>query len=99
MNCSLHGKTIKYFFPVIAACMIMNTHAHAQPFSSAVKQFISINADTVVLTHVKIVDGTGSPSKTDQTIVIVKGRIAQVGNSNKTSVPVSAKIIDCSGKT
>jgi len=99
MNCPLHGKTIKHFFPVIAACMIVNTHAHAQPFSAAVKQFISINADTVALTHVKIIDGTGSPSKTDQTIVIVKGRIAQLGNSNKTSVPVSAKIIDCSGKT
>jgi len=88
-------QVVNIAFLATLACIRLG----AQQFSSTVKQFISINADTLALIHIKIIDGTGGPSKTDQTIVIVKGRIAQLGNSNKTSVPVSAKIIDCSGKT
>src|ERR1051326_207260 len=88
-------QVVNIAFLVTLACIRLG----AQQFSSAVKQFISINADTLALIHIKIIDGTGGPSKTDQTIVIVKGRIAQLGNSNKTSVPASARVIDCSGKT
>ena len=79
--------------------LMIAIQAHAQQFSSAVKQFISVNADTLVLTHVKVIDGTGGPSKSDQTIVIIKGRISQVGNSGSTKISPSTKTIDCSGKT
>jgi imidazolonepropionase-like amidohydrolase len=72
---------------------------NGQQFTSAVKQFISVNADTLALTHAKIVDGTGSTSKSDQTIIIIRGRIVQVGNSGTINVSPSAKIIDCAGKT
>jgi len=74
-------------------------HANGQQFTSNVKQFISVSADTLALTHAKVVDGTGRPSRIDQTIVIIKGRLAQVGNSKSVSIPPSAKTIDCSGKT
>jgi hypothetical protein len=83
-----------FFFLVLGALQ-----TSAQQFSSAVKQFISINADTVALTHARIVDGTGGPARSDQTIIIIKGRIAQAGNSESINVPQSAKIIDCRGKT
>lgn len=77
-------------------CFI-SLHSPAQQFSDAVKQFISVNADTIALTHVKIFDGTGGPAKTDQTILIIKGKIAKVGNS--ISVPSTVKTIDGTGKT
>ena len=90
----------KNIFPVILFMISLVTlQTQAQSFSSAVKQFITVNSDTLALTHAKVIDGTGNPSKTDQTIIIIKGRIAAVGNSAGSKVPASAKTIDCSGKT
>ena len=72
---------------------------HSQQLSSAVKQFVSVNADTIALTHVTVIDGTGGPIKNDQAILIIKGRIVKTGNSKNITIPSSAKILDCTGKT
>ena len=85
-------------FKIIFVVLFFCTQSSAQQFNPAVKQFISMNADTIVLTHAKIVDGTGGASKTDQTIVIIKGRIAQMGNAAAIKI-TSSQVIDCSGKT
>jgi imidazolonepropionase-like amidohydrolase len=71
----------------------------SQEFSPLVQQFISVKADTLALTHAIVVDGTGQPAKTDQAIVIIKGRIIATGNTNKVAIPANAKTLDCSGKT
>lgn len=71
----------------------------SQQLSSAVKQFVSVNADTIALTHVTVIDGTGGPIKNDQAILIIKGKIAKTGNSKNITIPSSAKILDCTGKT
>src|SRR2546421_4985295 len=70
-----------------------------QSFSSSVNQFIYVNTDTLALIHAKIIDGTGSASKSDQTLVIIKGRIAKLGNSASVAVGKSIRTIDCTGKT
>jgi imidazolonepropionase-like amidohydrolase len=72
---------------------------NAQPFNANVSQFIYVNVDTLALIHAKIVDGTGGASKSDQTIIIIKGRIAQLGNSNTITVGKTIRTLDCSGKT
>ena len=72
---------------------------YSQQLTSAVKQFVSINADTIALMHAAVIDGTGSPLKNDQVIVIIKGRIVKTGNANNIIAPSSAKILDCRGKT
>jgi len=72
---------------------------HSQQLSSAVKQFVSINTDTVALIHATIIDGTGAPAKNDQAIIIIKGRISKTGNAKNITIPASAKILDCTGKT
>jgi len=89
---------IAWHFVLLMSALLLRCIAFAQQFSPSVKQFITVNADTVILTHAKIFDGTGGPAKTNQTIVIIKGRIVQVGSS--TSVHgSSAQTIDCTGKT
>ncbi len=79
--------------------LLAGNQSIAQEFSPMVQQFITVKADTLALTHAIVVDGTGQAPKNDQTIIIINGRIAGLGNSSKISVPASAKIIDCSGKT
>jgi imidazolonepropionase-like amidohydrolase len=69
-----------------------------QEFSPAVQQFISVKSDTISLTHVRIVDGTGQLPKNDQTVIIIKGRIASIAKSTN-NIPLNGKIIDCTGKT
>ena len=91
----------KIFFSIcLSLCLIvLSRQTYSQQLSSAVKQFVSINTDTVALIHVNIIDGTGAPAKNDQAILIIKGRIAKTGNSKNIIIPASAKILDCTGKT
>ena len=91
----------KIYFTVCVLFFItlLQSQIYSQQLSSAVKQFVSISADTIALVHVNIIDGTGGPVKNDQVIVIIKGRIAKTGDSKNVTIPASAKILDCKGKT
>lgn len=99
METNFQSRTKKYFLLFFLPGFLVLATAHAQQFTPTVKQFIAVNVDTLALIHAKVVDGTGGLSKTDQTIIIIKGRIVQLGNASRITAPPSAKIIDCSGKT
>ena len=89
-----------YFAVCLLLCLTsLSWRTYSQQLSSAVKQFVSVNADTVALIHVTIIDGTGAPAKNDQAVLIIKGRIAKTGSSKDIAIPTSAKTLDCTGKT
>jgi imidazolonepropionase-like amidohydrolase len=71
----------------------------AQPFSTQVNPFIKVPAGTIVLTDVKIIDGTGSAAKEHQSILIQHDRIAAIGNMKDIHLPPDATVIACAGKT
>ncbi|MFT6053583.1 MAG: imidazolonepropionase-like amidohydrolase, partial [Roseivirga sp.] len=71
----------------------------AQNFSRAVQPYISEESETIVLTHAKVIDGTGAIVKNDHSIVFENGVITAIGPSSKTTIPTGAKVIDCKGKT
>lgn len=91
----------KIYFTVFHLLLLtsLSWRTYSQQLSSAVKQFVSINADTIALVHANVIDGTGTPAKNDQVILIIKGRIAKTGNPKNIAVPASARILDCTGKT
>ena len=62
--------------------------------------FVKTTADTIILEHVRVIDGTGAPAKDDQEVIIEQGRIFAVhsGEINQM-LPPGAKIIDATGKT
>ncbi len=91
-------KTRFYLTAFLFLLLIPALSSYAQ-FSSAVEKYISVQADTIAFIHVKITDGSGGPSRPDQTLVVVKGIITVIGNSPNTRMPAHAKIIDCTGKT
>ena len=62
-------------------------------------EFIVIKDPVIALEHVRVIDGTGSPAREDQTIIIDSGRIAAIGPSKEISAPASAKSLDLSGHT
>ena len=64
-----------------------------------VAEFVTVSAPIVALTHLRVIDGTGSAARDDQTIVIEAGRIIAIGPTSGTPIPASAKSIDLSGHT
>jgi len=52
-----------------------------------------------VLMHVGVIDGTGAPGRSDQTVVIRDGRIEAVGPAGDVHVPSGATTMDLRGRT
>jgi imidazolonepropionase-like amidohydrolase len=63
------------------------------------QQFIRVEAPLVVLTHVRVIDGTGAAPLEDQTIVISGGKIQSVEASSTEKVPANARVLDLNGYT
>lgn len=66
------------------------------PPASAV---ISYNQAAIAIEHVRVIDGTGAPARSDQTVVIDRGKIAAAGPAASVRIPASAKVIDGRGYT
>jgi imidazolonepropionase-like amidohydrolase len=71
----------------------------AQSYNAQVSAFIKVNTPITAITNVKLIDGTGKPAKLNQTVIINKGKIEQVGDAAKIKVPEGAQLIDGTGKT
>ena len=91
------------FFAFAAAILLCAAPSlHAQSASSpgpGVREFVKVSAPLIALTHARVIDGTGSPARTDQTILISDGKIQSIGDAASTAPPVGAQVLDLSGKT
>lgn len=67
--------------------------------SPGAREFVKVSAPVVALTHVRVIDGTGSPARNDQTIIISGDKIQSIGDSANTAVPAGAQVVDLSSKT
>src|SRR6266481_5335036 len=67
--------------------------------SPAVSAFVKEDAAVISLAHVRVVDGTGSAPRVDQTVVIADGKIVALGDSASTKIPDGAKVLDLAGRT
>lgn len=74
------------------------SNAQSAP-KSPLAPFLSVTDPVVALTHVELIDGTGSAPQSDQTVVIDHGQIAAVGPSATTPPPVGARVLNLSGHT
>ena len=85
--------------PAAAAQQPAATSSSGRQFTQQVRAFISVDAPVVALTHVRVVDGTGTTARDDQTIVIEGDRIREVGPSAQVKPPAGAQVVDLSGHT
>lgn len=46
-----------------------------------------------------MIDGTGEPSRPDQTVILRNGRIEAVGDAARTPTPPDALVLDLEGRT
>jgi len=76
-----------------------NRLAQAPQFDGA--QFVRIQGPAIALTHVRVIDGTGTAPLEDQTIMISDGKIQWIQPSAKvgSDLPPVAKVVDLNGYT
>jgi imidazolonepropionase-like amidohydrolase len=71
----------------------------AAQLSPAVKEFVKVDAPTVVLNHVRVIDGSGTAPRNDQALVIQGGKIVTIGDASAVKAPGEAKVLDLNGYT
>jgi len=89
--------------PVLAASIALGATlpvlAQRAPIGNGIRQFVKVDAASVAITHVRVIDGTGAPARDDQTVVIRDGNIAAMGASASVTPPEGATVIDGTGKS
>lgn len=95
MNKTAFGGTVV----AAAATAVMLVAQGQTPSPNAPGNFIAFNSPVTVLTHVRVIDGTGAPARENQTLVIRDGRIAEVGDVTSVTLPAGANIIDLPGRS
>jgi len=66
---------------------------------SAAAGYAVVDTEAVALTGVTLIDGTGTPARTGQTVVIRGSRIGAVGPDGQVDIPAGAEVMDMSGHT
>ena len=89
------GGIVRLIVPAFVLCCFAAVIAAGQSLSPEVHPFVKVDAPIVALTHVRVIDGTGSPARDDQTIVLSGGKIQSSGAS--AEVPKDAQILDLHG--
>ncbi|MCA1634124.1 MAG: amidohydrolase family protein [Acidobacteria bacterium] len=87
--------TVKLPFLLLHFCFVIASFAQAPDR----QQFIRVEAPTVVLSHVRVIDGTGSAPLEDQTVVISGGKIQSVEAGATAKAPAGARVLDLTGYT
>ncbi|HZW79072.1 MAG TPA: amidohydrolase family protein [Candidatus Deferrimicrobiaceae bacterium] len=82
---------------LFACCLIAVGTSSAQTLSPLVRGFVKVDAPVVVLTHVRVIDGTGAAAREDQTIVLRQGKIDSMSDSASANVPKDAQVLDLHG--
>ena len=69
----------------------------ADLLSSQVRKYVRVSTPKVILEHVRIIDGTGAPPKSDQNIAIENGRIVAIGPGADRPQSADVAVLDLRG--
>jgi imidazolonepropionase-like amidohydrolase len=71
--------------------------AQTAELSKTVKEFVRVSAPRVVLTHVRVIDGTGAAAVEDQNVVIEGGKITAIEKGADLAESTGATVLDLRG--
>ncbi len=92
-------RNIRISFLLIP-CLLANVPAVAAELptlSATVQPYIRVQSPTVVLTHVRVIHGTGKPAIADQNVIIEHGKIARIEPAKSVTVTPEIAVLDLSG--
>ena len=80
---------------VLTLLLFLNLALHSFLWAQS-KQALEIN--TLVITHITVIDATGAPAKSDMSVVISGDRITALGKASQVRTPKGAQVVDATGK-
>jgi imidazolonepropionase-like amidohydrolase len=86
-----------FFAGLLIASLTLS--AQRPQISNQIRPWVTVDDAVVALTHVRVIDGTGAPSRADQTVVLRDGLISAVGPAANVPVPEGARVLDLTGKS
>ncbi len=88
--------TSRVFLLLLAS---LTVRAQGPELSKAVQELVRVNAGKVVLTHVRVIDGTGAPAVEDQNVVIENGKITAIHQGADLTADNNNAVLDLHGYT
>jgi len=85
---------------VLAAFLsLLPLAAQTPELSKTVKEFVRADASKIILTHVRVIDGTGAPAVEDQNVIIEAGKISAIQPGADASASPGTTVFDLRGYT
>jgi imidazolonepropionase-like amidohydrolase len=78
--------------------LLLASAAVAQTPANDAKAYVKFDQPTIVLNHVRVIDGTGAPAKADQVVVISNGKIQSIAAAG-SQTPSGAQVLNLTGDT
>ena len=83
----------------LLACAALLILGSPRPTLAQDTDLVAVAGPTVALTNVRLIDGTGTPARDGQVVVIEGDRITAVGDAGEVEVPEDAEVHDMAGHT
>jgi imidazolonepropionase-like amidohydrolase len=80
----------------LLAVLFTSLTTFAQTPATDAKAYVKYDQSTIVLNHVRVIDGTGSPANEDRMIVIADGKIQSISPAGGPA-PAGAQVLDMQG--
>jgi imidazolonepropionase-like amidohydrolase len=86
-------------FATIFVLAVLSVRAFSQvpELSKTVKEFVRVQAPKVILTHVRIIDGTGAPAVDDQNVTLEAGKITAIAKGSDVAPSDGITVLDLRG--
>ena len=83
---------------IVALCSFAGSLAgQSSGLSNEVKQYVKVDAPKVVLTHVRVIDGTGAPPVEDQNLILEAGKITAIEKGADVAAVAGVIVLDLDG--
>jgi imidazolonepropionase-like amidohydrolase len=100
MSALLSGTSVAYrtILRLLALlCLPLGVQAQSPELSKMVEEFVRVHAPRIVLTHVRVIEGTGKPAIEDQNVVIEGGKIAAIHSGADVTATDGTTVLDLHG--
>ena len=91
-RCRFHALLVL----LVSSAVVLNAQPPVTP-SPLTQKYMRVNSPRVVLTHVRVIDGTGKPAVDDQNVVIEGGKIVAVQHGADVASSNGATVLDLRG--
>src|SRR5437870_12340647 len=91
----------KFSFPLLCFILLPSLvwSQAASKLSPRVRPFVREDTPKIALTHVRVIDGTGTAERADQTLLIEDGKIAAMRDAATTRHPDATKTLNPTAHT